>query len=91
MPMAELIEWSEFAALEPFGSHFDDLRAGSIAAATYNVNRDPKQRSDPFEPLDFMPWNSLHSSQQQEPTVLGAGMDADQLSALIDASIFGKT
>lgn len=90
MPMAELIEWSEFAALEPFGSHFDDLRAGSIAAATYNINRDPQQRSEPFAPLDFMPWNALHEQQQERP-VLGAGMDAEQLSALIDAQMFGKS
>lgn len=90
MPMAELMQWAEFAALEPFGSHFDDLRAGSIAAATYNINRDPKQRSDPFEPLDFMPWNDLHGQQHERPA-LGAGMDVDQLSALIDARIFGKT
>jgi len=90
MPMAELQAWADYAAIEPFGSHYDDLRAGAIAAATYNVNRDPKHRAEPFVPLDFTPWNSL-ATAASEPTVIGQDLTPDQLSALIDAQMFGKT
>jgi len=33
-----LLEWLAYYQLEPFGEERDDLRAGSIAAAVYNVN-----------------------------------------------------
>lgn len=89
--MAELIAWREFAEVEPWGSHFDDLRAGLGAAATYNVNRDTAKRPEPFFPLDFVPWNTLAAAPAATPEPLGAGLDPEQLSRLIDAQIFGKT
>lgn len=46
-----------FYELEPWGSHYDDLRAGTIASMIANVNRDSKVRSEPFGALDFVPWN----------------------------------
>ncbi len=89
MSSRQLAEWQAYAELEPFGSHFDDLRAGAVAAATYNVHRDSAQRPQPFLPLDFMPWNSL-ASIEDTPPVLGAELDPEQLSQLIDAQMFGK-
>ena len=35
---AELAEWDVFMELEPFGSAWEDLRAGTITAAIYNAN-----------------------------------------------------
>lgn len=32
-----------------------DYRAGMIASIIANVNRDPKQRPEPWSPEDFMP------------------------------------
>ena len=90
MPMHELLEWQEFAALEPWGSHFDDLRAGLNAAAVYNVNRDAEKRPEAFKPLDFTPWNSL-TLTERAPVLAGDGLDREALSRLIDAQIFGKT
>lgn len=59
MPLADYQSWKLYAEIEPFGSHYDDLRAGQITAATYNVNRDAKTRREPFGPLDFAPWNDV--------------------------------
>lgn len=87
MSAAELAEWQVYAEIEPFGSHFDDLRAGSIVAATYNVNRDPQRRPDAWNPLDFMPWNDLSSARQAEPE---APADPEAHARLIDARLFGR-
>ncbi len=51
----ELTEWAVFFSLEPWGTEVEDWRAGLIAATIANVNRDPKQRRQPYEPSDFMP------------------------------------
>lgn len=86
MSAAELAQWAEFHEIEPFGSHFEDLRAGTIASAVYNVNRDPKQRREPFAPLDFAPWNDLmHVDDTPAPE-----LDPDVLSAKLDAVLFGR-
>lgn len=88
MSAAELAQWAEYADVEPFGSHFDDLRAGTIASAIYNVNRDPKTRPEPFDPLDLTPWNAL---RQPEPAAPPAQpLDPDALSAKLDAVLFGR-
>lgn len=86
MSAAELAQWAEFHEVEPFGSHFDDLRAGSITAAIYNTNRDPKQRPDPFAPLDFLPWNDL----MQPDETPAPPSDPEALSAKLDAVLFGR-
>lgn len=86
MSAAELAQWAEFHEIEPFGSHYDDLRAGSIVAAVYNSNRDHKQRPDPFAPLDFMPWNDLQRPTDEPP----APADPEALSAKLDAVLFGR-
>lgn len=94
MPYAELVEWMQYAQVEGFGSHYDDLRAGLIGAAIYNVARDPAKRPQPFLPLDFTPWNALsphHSAPAVAARPVGDGLTPDQLSALIDARMFGKT
>lgn len=85
---AEFRSWQSYAQLEPFGQHYDDLRAGSIVAAIYNVNRDPKKQTEPFGPLVFTPWNEM-AQRQAEPRTLpnAAAEDAALLSAFgIDPS-----
>jgi len=75
-----------FYRLEPWGSHYDDLRAGVVASMLANVNRDPKKRADPFDSLDFIPWNEHHRAEA-EPTRLE---DDDEQSALIERVMFPK-
>lgn len=83
MPVAELMEWQSFFMLEPFGSHYDDLRMGNITAAIYNVNRDRKRLPEPFGPLDFTPWNDLSKKGQDEKPILMSDPEA-QSNALMN-------
>jgi hypothetical protein len=82
----EFAEWLAFAEMEPFGAPFDDLRAGTIASAIYNVNRDFKARPEPFGALDFMPWAQDGETPVDEPIELD---DDKAQSDLIRAAIFG--
>ena len=87
MPQSELLEWQRYADLEPFGSHYDDLRAGQIVAATYNVNRDAKKHPQAFSPLDFCPWNDMQK-HSLEPAPYDPVAQSDALRRLLG---FGRT
>lgn len=80
MPLAEYLEWQLFAELEPFGSHYDDLRAGSMVSAVYNVNRDTTRRAAAFGPLDFLPWNDME--RQKVPLTAEPMTPEEQSDAL---------
>lgn len=41
--------------LEPFGEERADVRSAIVAATVANMARDPKRRSRPFQPSQFMP------------------------------------
>lgn len=55
MPASAWWEWVAFSKLEPFGSEAAFLRAGIVASTIANANRNPKKRSRPYTPKDFMP------------------------------------
>jgi hypothetical protein len=59
MTWDQLLEWHEYAQLEPFGEERADLRSGIITANIVNVliaaNTDPKKRPKLYKPSDFMP------------------------------------
>jgi hypothetical protein len=73
--------------LDRRGGHYDDLRAGTIAAMLANINRDARVRREPFEALDFIPWNEVHASANEsaEPVLL---QDADAQSDLLFSKMF---
>ncbi|WP_150558866.1 phage tail assembly protein T [Pandoraea bronchicola] len=85
---AEFGEWLAYYQIEPFGTRVDDLRAGVIAAATYNVNRDRKRQPEPFGPSDVIPWLVDDSGRNDEPILLD---DPAAQTALIRASLFGSS
>lgn len=60
----DVSEWMAYASIEPFGEERADMRAGIIASVIANVNRDPKRRSQPFTPQDFMPF-----IEREDPSV----------------------
>lgn len=77
-----------FFRMEPFGSHYDDLRAGTVAAMVANVHRNEKVRAKPFEPLDFAPWNDHHQrADEPEPILLP---DKEAQSLLIETMMFPR-
>lgn len=51
----ELAEWQAYDQIDPIGEARADLRAGIVASTVANVNRDPKKRTRPYKPADFMP------------------------------------
>ncbi|WP_425129434.1 phage tail assembly protein T [Burkholderia vietnamiensis] len=70
MTSAEFVEWMAFFDMEPWGSHIDDLRAGTIASMVANVNRDTEKRPDPYEPLHFITWNDRRASEKEPEPIL---------------------
>lgn len=58
----ELVEWQLYYELEPWGGEWENMLAGLITAAIYNVNRDAKRK--PFKPSDF-----LFKPGEDEPVV----------------------
>ena len=51
---AQLNEWFAYNTIEPFGEFRNELRHAQQMALTMNLNRDPKQRSEPFNATEFM-------------------------------------
>ncbi|QEZ47183.1 phage tail assembly protein T [Cupriavidus oxalaticus] len=77
-----------FYQLEPWGSHFDDMRAGVVASTIANIYRDRKKQPDAFSNLDFIPWNEHHRDRRMaEPILLD---DPEAQSRLIDQMMFPK-
>ncbi|WP_137923951.1 hypothetical protein [Cupriavidus sp. 2SB] len=75
-----------FYRLEPWGSHYDDLRAGAVASMIGNVHRDRQKHPQPFGDLDFTPWNEhSRAGRAAEPVLLE---DADAQSDLIARVMF---
>lgn len=48
----EFVEWNAYFQIEPFGTHRDNIHAGIIASAIYNVNRG--KHSPAINPGDFI-------------------------------------
>lgn len=75
--------------LDRRGSHYDDLRAGTIASTIANANRNSKVRKEPYGPLDFMTWNELGhpETERSEPILLA---DPVAQSNLLRSMVFPK-
>lgn len=70
MPAHIWHEWLAYMKLEPIGEERADLRAGIIASTIANANRNPKKRSKPFTPKDFMPkFGERQKVQSQEEMI----------------------
>ena len=85
MSSREFAEWAAFYRLEPFGEERADLRAGIVAATMANTVRDPKQRSKPFTPQEFMPLVGaelgLGDPEEKDPEELWAKLKAWAIGA----------
>ncbi|RJP53628.1 MAG: hypothetical protein C4583_04380 [Anaerolineaceae bacterium] len=51
----QLLEWSVYAEMEPFGEERADLRMGILAAATVNAMTRTKESDPVAKPEDFLP------------------------------------
>lgn len=79
-----------FYGLEPWGSHYDDLRAGTLTSMLANIHRNVEARRDPFGPLEFMTWNDSHRMDTPEPAAPQGILldDPDAQSNLIISVMF---
>ena len=60
MTSDELTEWMAYYKIEPFGEMVADQRHGIATSVLANINRDPKQRRDPYKARDFIYWDQSH-------------------------------
>lgn len=73
MEYQELVErWEEKQERWEEKQKFRFIRAGTIAAAIYEVNRDHRKRSVPFSYLDIFPFLKPEQSAEDEEAALEA-------------------
>lgn len=75
MSHRELIEWMEFAELEPFGDQRADLRMAIETSALVRMWADPK-KTKKITPAMFMPFLDSEPKQPKSPQDLSAKFDA---------------
>lgn len=66
MSYPELLEWAEFAQIDPDPEWRADARSAQICAILANVNRDSKQRPAPYEIREFMMFDKLAEAQKSQ-------------------------
>jgi len=54
MDLETFVNWRRHFHHAPWGEARGDLRMSILASLTANVHRDPKKRSRPWEPQDFL-------------------------------------
>lgn len=85
---AELCEWAEYYAIEPWGEAPADLRAGIVASTFANCHL--REDADLLTPLDFMP-RIKAEEESGEPDTLDADhqLTPQQQTQLRRAVLFG--
>lgn len=66
MSSSEFMKWIAFSRIEPFGSEIDDYRAGTAAAAVYNVNR-ASVDAPVIAPLALFEWHEKPAPPEDTP------------------------
>ena len=67
MSAEDFYECMLYDQMEPFGGPRGDLQAGVIASVIANVNRDPKKKTKPWSPVDFMLFTEKPGPEKQSP------------------------
>lgn len=70
----ELVEWMEFARLEPFGDERADLRMGIETSSLVRLWADPKKAKG-ITPATFMPFLAREPKRPKTPQELAAAFD----------------
>lgn len=70
MGSAEFSEWAAFMNTEPLGEERGDMQAATICSIIANANRDTSKRSEPFQPIDFLP-RYWEEREAQQPAMTG--------------------
>lgn len=64
---SQLNDWFAYEQIEPFGEFRSELRHGQMMALHANLNRDSKNKPEPFTALDFM--NFVEREPEREYTI----------------------
>lgn len=81
MSSAEFTEWMAYAQIEPFGEQATQYQLAQIAAAIYNVNRDPR-KTRPIKAEEFMvTYKRDEHEQDNEPASVFARLKASLAAA----------
>jgi hypothetical protein len=86
---AEFTEWLAYYELEPFGDQVADMRHGTSAALLANINRNAKERPEPFLAADFINWGERAQGAEDEEAEPALLDDPVAQSNLIRAAMFG--
>jgi len=70
-------EWFAYNAIEPFGEYRSELRHGQQMAFHANLNRNEKERSEPFLASEFM--NFVEKAPERKLTPEEIEAHADKL------------
>jgi hypothetical protein len=84
----EFTYWIEMYRREPWGDRIADLRMGTLAALTANLNRDTKRRKEPYVPADFAPWSLQPEEEAREEALLLPDKKAH--SNMLRSLLFGR-
>lgn len=61
--------------IEPFGEFRSELRHGQVMSMTANMNRDTKQRAEPFSAVEFMNFTEKEPEKVLTPEEIEAHFD----------------
>ncbi len=86
---AEITEAMAFERLEPFGSLHAEFLAGQVCATLANLQRDPRQRSQPWTASDFMPALARALADAGPRNTPSHVDDPEAMSRLIKSAVFG--
>jgi hypothetical protein len=65
---SEWLDWQRFAAVEPFGAPMLDVVQAQLRALLAEIHRDAGVRREPFEPRDFLLFQTPPSETLQQAT-----------------------
>ena len=64
MRPSELGLWAALWSIDPWGEQRADLRSAITSYVVAETRRDPKKKSSPFKPRDFMPYATQEGRAQ---------------------------
>lgn len=64
---SEWLDWLRFFALEPYGAPAMDVVQAQMRSLLANINRNTKERPEPFEPREFLLFSQTQDVEQDLP------------------------
>jgi hypothetical protein len=88
---AEFADWIAHRSIRRWGSDFEELRAGQVAATILNVNRDSKKRPRPYGAEDAFFWMKNPDEKPAIEIDAKGEFNPKAQTNLLRAKLFGKS